>query len=183
MASVPARAADYPPQELLDTLRQRLLAQEPCFPDCAAIEELTVKTTATTLILELTVNSPPLIKTSPRCAGNPPWRCSRSWSCATWKLDLTPLSFGRWFLLGVGLSQASVLAVGIVAGWILALGWRKNLPAETPRRPFNAVQAGLGLPRLQCWIFSNGVGAASRGTAPSGNENPGRQPWSRRKYR
>ncbi|MFO1518838.1 MAG: hypothetical protein U1F57_04115 [bacterium] len=45
------------------------------------------------------------------------------------RVPLTPLKAYEWVLLGVGLSQVPVWAAGIVAGWLLLLGWRrKNLP-------------------------------------------------------
>jgi hypothetical protein len=40
------------------------------------------------------------------------------------KTGLAPLSWGSWFLLSVGMIQASLAATALVAGWFLIVGWR-----------------------------------------------------------
>lgn len=46
------------------------------------------------------------------------------------KLPLSPLKLHEWILLGLGLSQVPILLSILVAGWFLALAWRKNHPIE-----------------------------------------------------
>ena len=41
------------------------------------------------------------------------------------RLPLTPLGWGSWMLLFVGLTQIPVWASLFVVGWLLALGWRR----------------------------------------------------------
>ncbi|HKX12256.1 MAG TPA: hypothetical protein VJP40_03815, partial [bacterium] len=41
---------------------------------------------------------------------------------------LTPLKLHHWLLLGLGLTQVPIWASLIVAGWLLALGWRERKP-------------------------------------------------------
>ena len=41
---------------------------------------------------------------------------------------LTPLKFHHWLLLGLGLTQVPIWASLIVAGWLVALGWRERKP-------------------------------------------------------
>ncbi|HSJ97485.1 MAG TPA: hypothetical protein VLC53_10455, partial [Myxococcota bacterium] len=55
-----------------------------------------------------------------------------------------PLRFHHWFLLGVGLTQVPVWMAGVVAGWLLALGWRRRYGGAlaTPIA-FDAVQLAL----------------------------------------
>jgi hypothetical protein len=55
----------------------------------------------------------------------------------------TPLRFRHWLLLGVGLTQVPVWMAGIVAGWLLALAWRRRHGAALPPLGFDALQAGL----------------------------------------
>lgn len=43
-----------------------------------------------------------------------------------------PLGFLQWFLLGVGLTQVPLVTSALVAGWLLALGWRKQRPELSP---------------------------------------------------
>jgi hypothetical protein len=56
---------------------------------------------------------------------------------------LTPLRTHDWFLLGVGLSLSQVWVILLVAGWLFALGLRRQLATETPAWRFNLVQIGL----------------------------------------
>lgn len=55
----------------------------------------------------------------------------------------TPLRFRHWLLLGVGLTQVPVWMAGVVAGWLLALAWRRRHGATLPPLGFDALQVGL----------------------------------------
>jgi hypothetical protein len=59
------------------------------------------------------------------------------------RLTLTPLRFHEWLLLGIGLTQAPVLAAAIVALWLLALGWRAQRGTALPGRWFDLLQLAL----------------------------------------
>lgn len=63
------------------------------------------------------------------------------------RLSLTPLGFGQWMLLGVGLTQISLLVSIIVIFWLVALGARKNIQAPElfNKWIFNFMQIGLVL--------------------------------------
>lgn len=61
------------------------------------------------------------------------------------RLSLTPLKAHHWILLLIGLTQASMMTLAIVVGWMLALGWRAKRPWQEDRAGFNLVQIGLGL--------------------------------------
>ena len=56
---------------------------------------------------------------------------------------LTPLGVASWFLLFVGLSQVPIYLALVVAGWLLALGWRRD---HAPREAglFDLAQIALG---------------------------------------
>ena len=56
------------------------------------------------------------------------------------KLNITPLKSYHWFLLGLGLTQASLLAILPVAAWLLALGLRMNNGKKLSDTAFNFVQ-------------------------------------------
>ncbi|TCT20709.1 hypothetical protein [Thiobaca trueperi] len=56
---------------------------------------------------------------------------------------LTPLRTHDWFLLGIGLSLSQVWVVLLVAGWLFALGLRRQLNAQTSPWRFNLTQIGL----------------------------------------
>jgi len=93
------------------------------------------------------------------------------------RVRLTPLRTHQWFLLGVGLTQVPIVVAVLVAGWLLALGWRQRHGAAGSDRAFDALQlllAGwtvaaltgllwsiqqglLGLPEMQ--IAGNGSSA------------------------
>lgn len=60
------------------------------------------------------------------------------------RVRLTPLGTGQWLLLGVGLSQNAWGAV-LVAGWLLALGWRAHWRAAVSKFRFNCVQIAVML--------------------------------------
>lgn len=51
-----------------------------------------------------------------------------------------PLSWGAWFLLGIGLIQLDIFGAMIVAGWLLALDRRLNKPVSPSVFWFNAGQ-------------------------------------------
>jgi hypothetical protein len=59
----------------------------------------------------------------------------------------TPLSWRAWFLLGIGLIQLNIFGAMLVAGWLIALGWRAGSEKNTAIG-FNAVQIVLSL-----WTF------------------------------
>ncbi|MCU0835104.1 MAG: hypothetical protein MUC77_11845 [Chromatiaceae bacterium] len=56
-----------------------------------------------------------------------------------------PLGLVSWLLLGVGLTQATVLSLLLVAGWFFLLHYRGKLDAQTPNAWFNTVQVGIVL--------------------------------------
>lgn len=63
------------------------------------------------------------------------------------KIPLAPLKHWQWFLLLLGLSQIAIEAAGLVIGWLMLLGWRKQA-ADIESRYFNLLQvliAGLTL--------------------------------------
>ncbi|MGB0126616.1 MAG: hypothetical protein WBP72_03180, partial [Rhodocyclaceae bacterium] len=57
----------------------------------------------------------------------------------------TTLGVVAWFLLGIGLAQASLSAAVIVVGWFLALAARRRYGSGLSRRRFNLAQFGLVL--------------------------------------
>jgi hypothetical protein len=61
------------------------------------------------------------------------------------QVRLTPLRLRQWFLLGVGMTQAPVVASALVVGWLLALGWRRARGAALANLPFRLVQIALVL--------------------------------------
>ncbi|MBI2841512.1 MAG: hypothetical protein HYX75_24615 [Acidobacteria bacterium] len=60
------------------------------------------------------------------------------------RLHLTPLRTLHWFLLSLGLTQASIVVAAIIVVWLLALGWRKHRP-DAGQLAFNFGQIGLAL--------------------------------------
>ncbi len=66
-------------------------------------------------------------------------------SLALGRIESTPLGTIQWFLLGIGLTQAPIWVAAIVAGWLLALGWRLRRGAALSDNRFNLVQVGLAL--------------------------------------
>ncbi len=56
------------------------------------------------------------------------------------RIKSVPLKGYHWFLLGLGLTQASFLAFLLVAVWLLALGFRREQGAGLPDTPFNFLQ-------------------------------------------
>ena len=74
-----------------------------------------------------------------------------------------PLGASGWLVLGVGLSQVSVFALLLVAGWFLALHLRRDLARETTRDKlrFNLAQIGIVLLTLAVAVVL--VGAVRNG--------------------
>lgn len=56
------------------------------------------------------------------------------------RVRATPLRWHHWLLLGIGLTQVPVGAAVVVAGWLLALGWRRERGAGLDATSFNLVQ-------------------------------------------
>ncbi|MCK5099359.1 MAG: hypothetical protein KAR45_14715, partial [Desulfobacteraceae bacterium] len=59
------------------------------------------------------------------------------------RLKITPLKSYHWFLLGLGLTQASLLAVLPVAAWLIALGLRMQNGKKLSDAAFNFIQIVL----------------------------------------
>ncbi|MEE8558555.1 MAG: hypothetical protein V3T14_11795 [Myxococcota bacterium] len=59
------------------------------------------------------------------------------------RLPLTPLGWGSWMLLFVGLTQIPVWASLFVVGWLLALGWRRANAAAASDAAFDGLQIVL----------------------------------------
>ncbi|QXP85159.1 hypothetical protein [Methylococcus sp. Mc7] len=61
------------------------------------------------------------------------------------RLSRLPLKIRHWLLLLIGLSQVPLVASLVVAGWIVALDWRRG--RQMPLKPglFNLVQTGLAI--------------------------------------
>ena len=66
-----------------------------------------------------------------------------AWALA--RTRLTPLGAIAWFLLGVGLAQASLAAAAVVVGWFLAIAARRRLGPALTRRRFNLAQLALAV--------------------------------------
>jgi len=66
-------------------------------------------------------------------------------SVALGRLPSTPIKAWQWFLLLTGLSQIPVLGGIVVAGWLLALGWRASAGPRLDDTRFNLLQAGLAV--------------------------------------
>ncbi len=56
------------------------------------------------------------------------------------RLKITPLKSYHWFLLGLGLTQASILAILPVAVWLIALGLRMTNGKKLSDAAFNFIQ-------------------------------------------
>ncbi|NOT67266.1 MAG: hypothetical protein HOP04_02850 [Methylophilaceae bacterium] len=61
----------------------------------------------------------------------------------------TPLGFAAWFLLGLGLTQSSLIAVILIAGWFFVLAARKTWGETRSGAAFNLMQVLLAL-----WTFA-----------------------------
>jgi len=77
------------------------------------------------------------------------------------RTGLTPLRWWQWALLGLGLTQVTVPAAAVIAGWLLVLGIRSRTPEDMEARRFDAMQAGLALLTLLAAIAL--VGAIKKG--------------------
>jgi hypothetical protein len=51
-----------------------------------------------------------------------------------------PVGLASWLLLGIGLTQVSVLGMLVLVGWFFLVHYRSTLSADTPRGLFNSVQ-------------------------------------------
>lgn len=56
------------------------------------------------------------------------------------RVRATPLRTHHWLLLGIGLTQVPIAGAVVVAGWLLALGWRRERGAALSARGFDLVQ-------------------------------------------
>ncbi len=56
------------------------------------------------------------------------------------RVRLAPLRAHQWFLLGIGFTQVDISIAAIVAGWLLALGWRGERGAALNDRIFDLMQ-------------------------------------------
>jgi hypothetical protein len=65
-------------------------------------------------------------------------------AAALGRIRLTPLGWVSWFLLFLGMTQVPVWLSGIVAVWLLALGWRRVNAAPLGDSAFNSLQLVLG---------------------------------------
>ena len=61
------------------------------------------------------------------------------------RVGYTPLRARHWFLLGLGLTQVPLAAAAVVAGWLLALGWRGEHGMAVRGRWFDLAQLALAL--------------------------------------
>jgi hypothetical protein len=59
------------------------------------------------------------------------------------QIKLTPLKSFQWLLLGIGLSQTTVIGALLVVGWLCALGFRKNMNVDVKEGRFNLTQSGI----------------------------------------
>lgn len=61
------------------------------------------------------------------------------------KVPLTPLKPHEWLLLGFGLTQTPPAVAMLIAGWLLALGWRGKQGEALSKNGFNFMQIILAL--------------------------------------
>lgn len=61
------------------------------------------------------------------------------------RTTITPLKTHHWILLGVGLTQAQLIAALIVVGWFFAMAYRQKFASKIKTEHFNAVQMVLAL--------------------------------------
>lgn len=90
------------------------------------------------------------------------------------RVRFSPLRLHHWVLLGLGLTQVPLVAAALVAGWLLALGVRKERPFEDARL-FNFFQlvlvawTGLALIALVASIHEGLLGAPDMQIAGNGS--------------
>ncbi len=78
------------------------------------------------------------------------------------KLPLTPLRWGSWLLLFIGLTQVPIFVSLIVGSWLIALGWRRDHARPANNTAFDAFQVllvawtGVALLGL-VWAIQNGL--------------------------
>ncbi|MBC8412168.1 MAG: hypothetical protein ISR96_06680 [Nitrospira sp.] len=77
------------------------------------------------------------------------------------KTGLTPLRFRHWLLLGIGLSQSSIVISLFVVGWLIAFHFRGKADSEMGKRRFNLMQCGLAV--LTVFAVVSLVSAISQG--------------------
>lgn len=77
------------------------------------------------------------------------------------RLQMVPLTFLQWFLLGVGMLQTNVFLPVVFTLWLIALGKRRQLPQTLPPGQFNLIQ--LFLAALTLAAVSSLVAAISNG--------------------
>jgi hypothetical protein len=73
------------------------------------------------------------------------------------QIRLTPLGWASWFLLFVGMTQVPVWMSGIVAVWLLALGWRRENAGALGDSAFDSLQlavAGLTVAALLSLVWA-----------------------------
>ena len=103
LAPTAASAAEFPPKEILDSLKERLLQSPDCAPDCVAISEMTMDVTPARLHISLQVSA--AAPTAIALPGD-----SASWSPTDVRIDSKPAaalergSSGQlWLALPVGI--------------------------------------------------------------------------------
>ncbi|MCK5796481.1 MAG: hypothetical protein KAI47_04830, partial [Deltaproteobacteria bacterium] len=69
------------------------------------------------------------------------------------RIPWTPLRTHHWLLLGVGLSQVPIWLSPLVAGWLIAIGWRERTPTWMGRWRFNLRQIALAVCTLPALII------------------------------
>lgn len=74
------------------------------------------------------------------------WPVLAAYLAIAWALGrtrLAPLGSLHWALLALGLTQIGVIGAGVVAFWLLALGWRAEHGTRVPGRWFDLLQGAL----------------------------------------
>ena len=83
------------------------------------------------------------------------------------KTGWTPLRIYHWFLLGIGISMSNLAAGPIVAGWLIALGFRKRA-TDFEARKFDLMQIGIAV--LTIAAVSSLIFAISKGLLAAQNQ-------------
>ncbi len=77
----------------------------------------------------------------------------------------TPLRARHWFLLGIGLTQVDVALAVLVAGWLLALGWRRERGSQLGGPAFDVTQILLVLwTAAALWVLFSAIQRGLLGT-------------------